>query len=207
MNSRNSDSFRRRHAFTLFELLLVVSLLSITGLAIYNAISNGLRVWEYSQRFSAEEDVAIFFERLTEDLRNTYSYSLIPFDGKPDKLVIPTVIRAPIDTGKKKDRGNTDMAEQMGAAQYFLQSGKKTIFRRQGVYGQALKQKFSEGRALAAPVARLQFSYIFYDKGKQKIEKTSKGKIPASVMVDVEFVEVTGQPRRIKRIIHIPIGS
>lgn len=198
---------RALRAFTLVELLLVTALLSATSLAVYHAIADGIRVWQYSRRFSAEEDVAVFLEKLAEDLQNTYAYSLIKFDGKPDKIIIPTMIRAAADTGRKKDRNTGDLTEQMGAVQYFLQSGKKTIFRRQAVYGQALKEKFSEARALAAPVARLQFSYIFYKDGEMKVDRTVKGSIPVSVLVDVEFVEVTGKARRIRRLINIPVGT
>lgn len=71
-----------RRAFTLIEMLIVASLLSVTGLAVYHAIANGVRVWEYSRRYSSQEDAVIFFEKITADLQNAYQYSLISFDGK-----------------------------------------------------------------------------------------------------------------------------
>lgn len=198
------NKFRLTAAFTLIEMLLVVALLSTVSLAVYNALANGIRVWEYSRRFSAEEDVAIFLEKLSADLQNTYAYSLVAFDGKPDKLTIPTIVQATVKEGKNKD---LNTVRQMGAVQYYWEADKKQISRRQGVYGQAVKQKFSESRTLAKSIGKLRFSYILYEKGKPRVEPAIKGRIPAAVLVEFEFAEVTGKSRPVKRLINIPISD
>ncbi len=194
-----------RQAFTLIEMLLVASLLSVTGLAVYHAIANGLRVWEYSRRYSAEEDVAIFFEKISGDLQNVYQYSLIQFEGKAEKIFIPTIVRMPADA-KTQDKGR--MIEQMGACEYFFQKGKKTIYRRQRNYSQALKtkQKF-EPVPLAASVESLHFTYFFLEDGKIKPKKSVSKEIPLSVLVEVDFAEVGGNVRHLQRMINIPVGN
>ncbi len=193
-----------RRAFTLIEMLLVASLLSVTGLAVYHAIANGLRVWEYSRRYSSEEDVAIFFEKISSDLHNVYAYSLIPFEGKANQIFIPTIVTMPAD---KKAMDPDQMVEQIGAVEYFLQKGKKTIYRRQRNYSQALAlKKFFDGRALAAPVENLRFTYFVIEGDEIKPRKIVSKRIPVSVQVDVDFTEVGGNIRHLKRIINIPMG-
>ncbi len=193
-----------KRAFTLIEMLLVASLLSVTGLAVYHSIATGIRVWEHSRRYSAEEDVAVFFEKFSLDLQNAYRYESISFEGKAAKLFIPTIVRTPID---KKISANGDLVEQMGGAEYFLQKGEKAIYRRQANYSQALKKKFSQARALAAPVENLKFTYYFYEDGKLKTKKNISQEVPVSILVEIDFVEVGGSIRHLQRMINIPIGN
>lgn len=191
-------------AFTLIEMLLVASLLSVTGLAVYHAISDGLRIWEYSRRYSSEEDVAVFFEKLTTDLQNIYRYSAISFDGKENKILIPTIVRTPVD---KEISGSGDLVEQMGCAEYFLQTGEKAIYRRQANYSQSLNKKFAPARALAVPVEKLHFKYYFVEEGKLKAKKTAAKEIPAAVLIQIDFREVGGSVRHLQRMINIPAGN
>lgn len=200
--SRNPKIPKR--AFTLIEMLLVASLLSVTGLAVYHSIATGLRVWEYSRRYSAEEDVAVFFEKLSLDLQNTYRYGGIVFEGKAEKVFIPTIVRTPID---KKISASGDIIEQMGGAEYFLQKGEKSICLRQANYSQALKKKFFQPRTLAKPIENLKFTYYYYEDGKLSAKKTAANGIPVSILVEIDFVEVTGSIRHLQRMINIPVGS
>lgn len=193
-----------RRAFTLIEMLIVASLLSVTGLAVYNAIANGLRVWEYSRRYSAEEDVAVFLEKISVDLQNVYLFSQIEFQGKAEKIFIPTIVKVAADSATP-DRNR--IIEQIGAVEYFYQKGKKTIYRRQGNYSQALKSnKKLESRPLAGSIEGMRFTYLFLEEGKVKPKKTASVQIPLSVVVDVDFLEVGGHIRHIQRVINIPLG-
>jgi prepilin-type N-terminal cleavage/methylation domain-containing protein len=192
-------------AFTLIEMLIVASLLSVTGLAVYHAIANGMRVWEYSRRYSSQEDIAIFFEKITADLQNVYQSSLISFDGKAQNIFIPTIVRMPADQGSP-DKGQ--MIEQMGAAEYYLQAGKRTIYRRQNNYSQALKNKKNiQARALSDSVTRLHFSYFVVEDGELKLKKKLSDEIPASVQIEIDFVEVGGNVRHLQRMINLPSGA
>ncbi len=200
--SRNIKNFKR--AFTLIEMLLVASLLSVTGLAVYHAIANGLRVWEYSRRYSAEEDAAIFFEKINSDLQNAYRYSQISFEGKADKIFIPTVVRVMADSNTA-DKGQ--MIEQMGAAEYFYQKGKKTIYRRISNYSQALKAKHKlQAQPVATSIEGLRFTYFFLEDGKLKPKKSVSKDLPKSVQVEIDFAEVGGNIRHLQRLINIPVG-
>lgn len=185
-------------------MLLVTSLMSVTGLAVYHAISDGMKVWEYSRRYSAEEDVAVFFEKFSLDVQNIYRFGNIVFEGRPDKVSIPTIVRTPID---KKISANGDLIEQLGMAEYFLQKGEKTIYRRQANYSQALKKKFPPGRALAKPIEKMHFTYYYIEDGELKKKKTVSKDIPAAILVEIDFIEVNGSLRHLQRMINIPIGS
>ncbi len=199
-----NNRIRKRKAYTLIEMLLVVSLMGMTGLAVYHAIANGIRVWEYSRRYSAEEDVAIFFEKIAADLQNSFSYSQISFDGRPEKIFFPTIVHVPVD--KKIAGKSNEMVDQMGGVEYFIQKGKKTIFRRTASYGQATDHKFSEARALASPVQSLRFTYIYFVDGERQVKNSLKGSLPVSIQIDVDFLEVGGHVRRFTRMINLPVS-
>lgn len=202
---KNPRFYRNRLAFTLIEMILVTSLLSVTGLAVYHAIANGIKIWQYSLRYSAQEDVAVLIEKLTVDLQNTFFYSLIAWEGKPDKILFSTIIRAPAD---KTSPENGQILDQMGSVEYFYQKGKKTVFRRQSVYGQALKtKKKSEARALASPVESIRFTYYQIEGGKIKAKKSISNSVPFAIQIDVELKEAGGSLAHLTRMIEIPTGN
>ncbi len=194
-----------RRSFTLIEMLLVASLLSVTGLAVYHAIANGVRVWEYSRRYSSQQDVAIFLEKIATDLQDTFSFSLIVFEGKTDKIFIPTMVRMLADS---KTADQSQMISQMGRVEYYYQKSDKTIYRRQSNYSQSTESKAKvQARSLVIPVEDLRFSYFIKQDGKLKQTKKVSGIIPVSVEVDIDFMEAGGNIRHLKRMINIPVGS
>ncbi|HSV43921.1 MAG TPA: hypothetical protein VLJ10_05135, partial [Candidatus Bathyarchaeia archaeon] len=90
MLKNNSRPFlANKISFTLIELLLVASLLSLISVSLYQALSNGLRVWQYTRRLSVEEDVMIFLDKLSADLRNSFDYSLFFFDEGKNYVSFP----------------------------------------------------------------------------------------------------------------------
>src|SRR3989338_2632588 len=66
-----------KKSFTLIEMLLVTSLMAMIGLAVYHSLVNGMKIWDASTRYTAEEDVALFFDKISQDIRSATNYSLI----------------------------------------------------------------------------------------------------------------------------------
>ena len=67
---------------TLIEILLVLSLVSIISIALYKALRNGLQVWERSRYLVVEEDIAIFFDKITQDIKNSYFIQRLDLKGR-----------------------------------------------------------------------------------------------------------------------------
>lgn len=194
----------KRNGFTFIEMLLAVSLVGLISLALYQSLSNGLRIWKHAQRFVVEEDIGIFLEKISHDLRNTFQYSLISFDGKENKIAFPTIVRTLED--KKRAFGRTNYIDQIGKAEYSFDKAHKTIFRRQANYGQAMEEDYGVERLLVKPVHSLKFFYYYIEDGKYEEKREVADLMPFAVRVEIEFFEDTGQKRIMERVIPLPVN-
>ena len=194
----------KRNGFTFIEILLAVSLVGLISLALYQSLSNGIRIWKHAQRFVVEEDVAIFLEKISHDLRNTFYYSLVSFESKGNKIAFPTIVRTLED--KRRAYGRTNYIDQIGKVEYSFDKAHKTIFRRQANYGQAMKKKYGVKRVLAEPVHSLRFLYYYSEAGDYEENPEAADLMPLVVRVEIELLEDTGQKRKVERVIPIPIN-
>src|SRR5580658_1039411 len=104
----------RRRAFTLVEILLVCAMFAVISLAVFNAFSNGFKLWARGQHVLVEGDMAIFLDRIAEDLRQTVIITGIPFKGIETEVSFPAIILAPTDGSRSKE----EIGDQVGAIRY-----------------------------------------------------------------------------------------
>src|ERR1039458_2354762 len=105
-----------RQGFTLTEILLVSAMFAVISVAVFNAFSNGFKLWARGQHVMVEGDMAIFLDKISEDLRQTVSISGIPFKGEGTQLTFPAII---LDrTDENGARANEGYAAQIGAVRY-----------------------------------------------------------------------------------------
>ena len=200
MSKCRSNQGFNKGALTFVEMLLVVSLLSVIAVALYNTFSNGLKVWERANRLVAEEDIAIFLEKLTQDLQSALSFSQIQFDGTKNRLSFATIVRTPADS--KKKIGEQAYIDEIGRVEYDFDSLRNALYRRQANYSLALKNKFLSERTLTN-IRAMEFKYFYHNGGWQD---SAHRIVPSAVRMDIEFGDEKN-PRRMTRLIGIPIGS
>ena len=194
----------RRRGFTLTEILLVSAMFAVISLAVFNAFSNGFKLWARGQHVMVEGDTAIFLDRFAEDLRQTVIISGIPFKGTGTEISFPAIIWAPTDANGS--RAKEEMGEQMGAIRYAFDPSQNKIFRYQATYGQALKGQWSGPIEVANLIEDISLHYYFKaDKGLDIKSDTDEG-IPMGVMIDVQFL-VEGQLYHMRRFLIIPVGG
>ncbi len=191
--------------FTLIEVLLVSSLISMIGLALFQALANGIDIWKRADRFATEEDVAIFLEKLTRDLRNGFNYALLDFNGKSTEIIIPTLVQTKI--AMSSGAVSVSSTTHLGLVKYSFRKNEQRIVRLQANYGKALRGKFEKEREVAKHIQSLTFSYFLKEGESFKKLKAQKGVLPQSVLVELDFKEDTGGVRRITRLIDVPILS
>jgi len=191
--------------FTLIEMLMVVSIMTMLSVVLCRSLLNGLEIWNRAQRSVIEEDIGIFFDKISYDLRNSFDYSLLAFEGKRDSIVFPTVVRTLKDR-KKTLWGEVDYVNQMGRVQYYWDRMEKSLFRRQANYSQAVNKKFGKERLLVEPISSLNFFYYYTQEGKTEMKRKSTGNMPSAVKIQLEFLESTGKVRRVERLVNIPIA-
>ena len=193
-----------KKGMTLMEILIVMSLLALVSLAIYHSLSNGIRVWERNRELVVEEDVVIFFDKLTQDLRNTYFYSKINFKGDEFRFSFPTIVYTPAD--KRSNIPEGEFIEQMGRVEYYYDFNDNTLYRRQANYSQALNERFGRPRALVTSVDRIKFRYHYITDEEEIYTPEILDVLPSGVEVEVEFSDNQGQ-KMMRKFVDIPIGS
>jgi prepilin-type N-terminal cleavage/methylation domain len=85
----------RKNGFTLLELILVISILAVTAMAIYAVFNSGIKIWRVAGRQIPEEELGIFFEKFTSDLRNAFRSESIIFIGKKDEIRFAALVDSP----------------------------------------------------------------------------------------------------------------
>jgi len=194
----------RRRGFTLTEILLVSCMFAVISLAVFNAFANGFKLWARGQHVMVEGDMAIFLDRIAEDLRQTVLITGIPFKGDSTELIFPAIILAPFDINSS--RSEEGAGAQIGAVRYTFEPSEKKIYRSQAIYGQALKSEWTVPIEVASQIEDISLRYYFTaDKGLEIKSITDQG-IPMGIMIDVQFM-MDGQMRHMRRFMLIPVGG
>jgi hypothetical protein len=193
---------RRRafHAFTLVEILLVVSLFAVTSLAIFQTFSSGVKIWDYASKFFPEEDVLLSFERITHDLHNAFYFSLFEFKGEANVLQFTTIITTKADL---KSGATDSYVQQIGKVQYKFDKGKRQFLRQQADYSEAIRQQWQTTRVLAEGIDQLNFSYLYRDKDRLVERAQAQGVMPAMVKIEIHY-QADKEIRRMTRLIDLP---
>ena len=184
-------------------MLLVTSLVAMCSVAIFRTFVSGVKLWEHAQRFSVQEDISIFFDKLSEDLRNSFYFSAIKFNGMETQVSFPAFVTTRADTNSS--RAQEGLIDQIGAVQYRLDYEEHKLYRSQANYSQALKGKFQEPRALVNSIDEIHFRYYYPDKKGLQAYAKAQDTIPSGIYVEVKFHDETSE-RTMSRFIGIPAG-
>jgi hypothetical protein len=188
----------------LTEVLLVSVMFTLISLAVYHAFSNGFKLWARGQHVMVEGDMAIFLDRIGEDLRQTVTISGIPFKGDSTQLEFPAIILAPTD--EHGSRAHEETGPQIGAIGYKFDPAQKKIFRTQAVYGQALKKQWQEPVEVAKEIEDVSMRYYFTaDRGLQ-VKVQADQAVPMGIMIDVQFM-IDGEIRHMRRFLLVPVAG
>ncbi|MFP4473027.1 MAG: hypothetical protein ACLFPX_04045 [Candidatus Omnitrophota bacterium] len=184
---------------------MTVTLMMMVALAVYQSLSNGLRVWERSRLISPEEDVYLFFDRFREELSSAFNYSLFDFEGDSQAIVFTSLVRVPL--GQSDSRDIVTYADQVGRVEYGFDYLEKSIYRKIAYYGQAVEGDFGRQRVLASPIQDLRFSYYKQSDAGLTLWKLDQDDLPDVVEVEVEFLESGGGRRTLSAAIDIPAAG
>jgi len=186
---------RINRGFTLTEILLVAVMLSVIGLAVYNAFNNGIKIWKRIVRNVIEEDVSIFFEKISRDLKNSFEYTGIKFEGLPQRIAFATLI---------VPRESKNSKYEIGYVAYFEDSMDKSINRQQQNYSQLYQDINPMPLKVVSNIKNLTFEYYYYDPNRDKASWESSWEdeenLPLAVRVKVEFYEDNREKTLVKSI-------
>lgn len=177
--------------FTLIEILLVTVILSIIGLSVYSAFNNGIKIWKRIARNVIQEDVSIFFEKISHDLRNSLQYADIKFEGTEERISFPTIIIS---------NEQNLLKPELGCVTYFRDNKDNSLNRQQINYSQLYQNaRLSDGqanqlsRSLLSNLEAITFQYYYYDIETDRYYWKSiwenEEYLPLAVKIKVEFYE------------------
>jgi prepilin-type N-terminal cleavage/methylation domain-containing protein len=164
--------------FTLIEMLLVIAVVSVISLAIYATLNNGLKLWQKANRQLPEEDLNIFLDKFTVDLRNSFKFTGIDFSGAPFRMEFPTLVSS-----------QALRSRSVGRVGYGYEPGSGVLIRAQQDFSQAYTAE-SRPLPVLSNIKSLKFQYYVYDKEKKEylwLEEWAKEGLPAAVRIELEM--------------------
>lgn len=197
------QKIKQKRAMTLIEILIVVSLVTGLSIALYQSLANGLRVWKKSQQLVSEEDVVIFFDKISEDLRNTFAFTKFKSYGDTFRFSFPTIIETKRDLFSDTE-DSKDYFEQIGQVEYYFDSLNKKLIKRQANYSQALNEEFVQERVLVSSVDNVRFQYYYFTDDGEMESDIFMDILPVGVRIEIEFSDEQGK-KLLSRYIEIPL--
>jgi len=147
-----------KQGFTLIELVLVTSMLAVIGLTLYGTFTNGINIWKTVTQESTTEDISLFFEKISHDLRNSFKMTGVRFKGGKHEVSFPARI---------KYKGDDGLVDSIGRVTYSYDRRKKALKKEEMNYNQIFKKKPGLDRVLTEAASSLNFKYFVYDSEKK----------------------------------------
>ena len=151
--------FLRNKTFTLVEILITSSLILIVGLAVYSVVNSGISLFKRLSKPYLEEDVSIFFDKISKELRGSFSYKGIEFLGEKESLKFPTLITSSGHLSSLK--------VEPGEVSYVFNPKEKKIERTEKDLSTLYRKSKGQRRTILEGVESLRFKYYFYDPHKE----------------------------------------
>lgn len=145
--------------FTLIELVVVTAILAVVGMALYGTFANGINIWKKVTQESVTEDVNLFFEKISHELRNSFKMTGMEFRGGKSRVSFPTKIK------HKSEAGVELLVKQVT---YAFDKRKKTLKRTLVDYSEHYRKRPGREQILAQDISSLRLQYFVYEPEEKK---------------------------------------
>ena len=179
-------------AFTLIELLISISILSIVMLAVYSAFALGINTYQRFNDVNLNERKAVLgLEKIGDELRQCLDFPAIGFRGSKEKFSFPGLS----PTG------------QIVKISYSFDLNKKILYRQQQTQKEILELEEEPSdeeplfKEFLSSVEDLNFSYYYFDKQQEEYRwvDSCEQDLPLSVKIkltveDESFTKIVSLP-------------
>ncbi len=192
-----------QRAFSFIELLVITGMISVIALAGYATLSSGIKLWQKINQPLLEENVDIFFERLTHDLINSLKFKTIPLIGERESLEFASFIYSP-----QFPQGT------LGQIIYSYDPSQEALHRSQRDFSQIFLKETDSKRLLLSGLKSLKLQYYDYNKESKgyswKEEWGNRQEplavFPLAIRVELEM-ESENQRHAFTKTVYLPLGG
>lgn len=197
MVNRNKNKAKFIKGFTLLELIISGAIMCLVSIAVYSVLAGGINIWKKANQDRGNGyGLRLIAEKLSSELRNSFQFSTIPFEGTEDSIAFAALV----------DNG-------ISRVSYFINEDNVFCHRLQ-----SYSDIFKEGESgkydlLLADVSQLKFSYCYLDnasgdyKWKDKWVKEEQDTMPQAVKIELTFKSNSEEDAVFSKTIFIPIGT
>ena len=180
--------------FTMVELLVVTAMIAVISLATYSVFNSGIKLWQRVQNPSTEEGLAFFLDKFESDIRNTFNFSVIPFQGEEYRISMPAHLN--------KSGG-------IGRVIYIYSPGQMAMARLQMDYPDI----YNAGQIRSSPalsgIRSLSFSFYAFDEELKEyvwLNHWPRQEMPLAVRVSLELGD-KNENKKFTRTVSIPVSG
>ena len=169
----------REKGFTLLEILIAMTILSLIAVIIGASLRLGIRAWERGEAdIEGSQNIRFFVERLSQQIKSAYPYQMqidgekaIAFQGKSDSIFF-------VASSVRDNEGGLKWFS------YFVKDGSLTV--QEGILpDKKVMEKISEnGEVLDLNISGLKFEYFSSEKKEWKQSWDSKTELPGAVKIE-----------------------
>lgn len=198
--------FSHNKSFTLLELIIVTSIIAMVGTSTYSVLRNGISIWQRINKVSKEEDVRLFFEKITNDVHNMVVFSPIPFRGSSQIISFPCIEEINFRPGMK---GATGAIEQIKFVRYKFLAHKRLIIKESADYLQFSDHDAKNQSAVALKnVILFELAYYYRQDNGKLVQKLlpDPGLTPSCIKISLTFDNGARERKVFSETIEVPIA-
>ncbi len=197
MINRKNKGLRFSAGFTLVELIISGVIILLVSVTVYSVFASGINVWKKAnQAKSKGYALRLVIEKMSMELRNTFKFATIPFEGSEDTVYFAGLVD-----------------NQVSRISYFLDDEENFCRRVQNypeVFGKGESGQYS---TVFSGVKQLKLEYCYLDnasgdyKWKDDWIKEEQDTIPQALKIELTFEGGNEEESKFTKTIFIPIGT
>lgn len=189
--------------FTLVEMIISLSLMTLTMATLVSLFSGGMRIWQRSECGARhEQSMYVSFDKIRRDLHHIQPFQFIPFRGSHDTIEFPVML----DTREYKNP-----VLEPGRQIFFFDAKKRVLCENEELFRGMKRSRGARAcKVVMEGIDKVKFSYLSYNSKSDSFAWSSQWSgpsFPVSIKMELEYEDLCREQNSKKQFtIAIPIG-